>query len=84
MDSGMVEISQLSKTYQNVPAVDHLDLIIPHNCIYGFLGPNGAGKSTTLRMLLSLVSPDQGSIKVFGKDLKNHRKEILSGIGQHH
>jgi ABC-2 type transport system ATP-binding protein len=81
MDSGMVEISQLSKTYQNVPAVDHLDLIIPHNCIYGFLGPNGAGKSTTLRMLLSLVSPDQGSIKVFGKDLKNHRKEILSGIG---
>lgn len=81
MDSGMVEISQLSKTYQDVPAVDHLDLIIPHNCIYGFLGPNGAGKSTTLRMLLSLISPDQGTIKVFGKDLKNHRKEILSGIG---
>ncbi len=81
MDSGMVEISQLSKTYQDVPAVDHLDLIIPYNCIYGFLGPNGAGKSTTLRMLLSLISPDQGTIKVFGKDLKNHRKEILSGIG---
>jgi len=81
MDSGMVEISQLSKTYLDIQAVDHLDLIIPHNCIYGFLGPNGAGKSTTLRMLLSLVSPDQGSIKVFGKDLKNHRKEILSGIG---
>jgi len=77
----MVEISQLSKTYLDIQAVDHLDLIIPHNCIYGFLGPNGAGKSTTLRMLLSLVSPDQGSIKVFGKDLKNHRKEILSGIG---
>lgn len=81
MDSGMVEISQLSKTYQDVPAVDHLDLIIPQNCIYGFLGPNGAGKSTALRMLLSLISPDQGTIKVFGKDLKNHRKEILSGIG---
>ncbi|MBK7882389.1 MAG: ATP-binding cassette domain-containing protein [Saprospiraceae bacterium] len=63
----MIEISQLSKTYKDILAVDHLDLVIPANCIYGFLGPNGAGKSTTLRMMLSLISPDQGIIKSIWK-----------------
>ncbi|MBK8644150.1 MAG: ABC transporter ATP-binding protein [Saprospiraceae bacterium] len=81
MDSGIIEITQLSKTYKDILAVDHLDLVIPANCIYGFLGPNGAGKSTTLRMMLSLISPDNGIIKVFGKDLNQHRKQILSRIG---
>ncbi|MFZ1514349.1 MAG: ATP-binding cassette domain-containing protein [Saprospiraceae bacterium] len=81
MDSGIIEITQLSKTYKDILAVDRLDLVIPANCIYGFLGPNGAGKSTTLRMMLSLISPDNGMIKVFGKDLNQHRKQILSRIG---
>jgi len=81
MDSGIIEITQLSKSYKDILAVDHLDLVIPNNCIYGFLGPNGAGKSTTLRMLLSLISPDDGIIKVSGKNLNQHRKQILSQIG---
>ncbi|MEJ2105425.1 MAG: ABC transporter ATP-binding protein, partial [Ignavibacteriaceae bacterium] len=49
--------------------------------VFGFLGPNGAGKSTTIRMLLSLIFPTSGSIKVFGKTLLENRKEILSKVG---
>jgi ABC-2 type transport system ATP-binding protein len=49
--------------------------------VFGFLGPNGAGKSTTIRMLVSLIAPTEGSIKIFGKTLKQHRTEILGNIG---
>jgi ABC-type multidrug transport system ATPase subunit len=49
--------------------------------IYGFLGPNGAGKSTTLRMILTLIKPTSGTIEIFGKDLNQNRREILSKIG---
>ena len=49
--------------------------------IYGFLGPNGAGKSTSIRMMLSLIQPSGGSIKLFGKDLAYNRYQTLSRIG---
>jgi ABC-type multidrug transport system ATPase subunit len=54
---------------------------VPEGKIYGFLGQNGAGKSTTIRMLLTLVEPSAGEIKIFGLDLKKHRKEILRRVG---
>jgi ABC-2 type transport system ATP-binding protein len=49
--------------------------------VFGFLGPNGAGKSTTIRCMLSLIKPDKGQIQLFGKDLNQHRNEILSRVG---
>ena len=49
--------------------------------VYGFLGQNGAGKSTTIRMLLTLIEPTEGSIEIFGLELKKHRKEILRQVG---
>src|SRR5699024_3122326 len=49
--------------------------------IYGFLGPNGAGKSTTIRMLLGLMKPDSGMVRVFNKDLKKERIHILKRVG---
>jgi ABC-type multidrug transport system ATPase subunit len=49
--------------------------------VFGFLGPNGAGKSTTIRCMLSLISPDKGTISLFGKSLLTHRQEILRNIG---
>jgi ABC-2 type transport system ATP-binding protein len=58
----------LTKRYRGVAVVDALDLTVLAGEVYGFLGPNGAGKTTTMRMLLGLVRPDAGSIRLFGQD----------------
>lgn len=60
----MIEIKNLSKTYNEQPAVDNLSLIVPRGSIFGFLGPNGAGKTTTIKMLVGINRPDSGSILI--------------------
>ena len=77
----IIEIKNLSKQFKEVKAVDELSLSVYRGDIFGFLGPNGAGKSTTIRMLLSLVVPTEGEIKLFGKSLKKDRISILKNIG---
>lgn len=58
----------LTKRYGAVTAVDELNLTIEPGEVYGFLGPNGAGKTTTLRMLLGLIAPTSGTVRLYGKD----------------
>jgi ABC-2 type transport system ATP-binding protein len=77
----VVEISGVSKKLGSIQAVDGLDMRVYENDIYGFLGPNGSGKSTTIRMMLTLLSRDSGSINIFGKALDNNRNQILGNIG---
>ena len=77
----VIQVAHLSKAFAEVKAVDDLSFSVKTGEVYGFLGQNGAGKSTTIRMLLSLVKPGSGSIHMFGKDLKDHRKLILRNIG---
>ncbi|MGA8263111.1 MAG: ABC transporter ATP-binding protein [Ignavibacteriaceae bacterium] len=77
----IIEIENLSKQFKEVKAVDGLNLSVYQGDVFGFLGPNGAGKSTTIRMLLSLIKPSEGEIKLFGKSLKNERISILKNIG---
>ena len=78
----IVETRDLCKQYGNALRVAHLDLDVPEGCIYGFLGPNGAGKSTTLKMLLGLVRPTEGSIQVLGKRVESaNRLAILRQVG---
>ena len=77
----VIQVAHLSKAFAEVKAVDDLSFSVKEGEVYGFLGQNGAGKSTTIRMLLSLVKPGSGSIHMFGKDLKDHRKLILRNIG---
>lgn len=77
----IIEVNGLTKKYKNLTAVNNLDLNVYRGDVFGFLGPNGAGKSTTIRMLLSLIKPTKGSIKIFGKPLNKYRKEILSNVG---
>ena len=78
----IVETHDLCKQYGNALRVAHLDLDVPEGCIYGFLGPNGAGKSTTLKMLLGLVRPTEGSIQVLGKRVESaNRLAILRQVG---
>jgi ABC-2 type transport system ATP-binding protein len=77
----IIEIENLSKHFKDLKAVNNLNLSVYKGDVFGFLGPNGAGKSTTIRMIVSLIAPNEGSIKIFGKALKQHRTEILSNIG---
>ncbi len=77
----VIEISGLTKQFKDVLAVDKLEFNVLKGDVFGFLGPNGAGKSTTIRMLLSLIFPTSGSIRIFGKPLLENRREILSNVG---
>jgi lantibiotic transport system ATP-binding protein len=72
----------LGKTYGRRAVVQNLDLRVPQGCVYGFLGPNGSGKSTTMKMLLSLVRPTSGEVRVMGRLMeRSTRRELLEGIG---
>ncbi|WP_438945200.1 ABC transporter ATP-binding protein [Sediminibacterium sp.] len=77
----IVKVSGLSKQFGSFTAVDQLSFSVEEGDVYGFLGQNGAGKSTTIRMLLSLITPTEGNMELFGLPLQSHRKEILQQIG---
>jgi ABC-type multidrug transport system ATPase subunit len=77
----IIEIRNLSKQFGDLCAVNSLSLNVFNGDVFGFLGPNGAGKSTTIRMLMSLITPTAGEIRIFGKDLRTNRIEILKKIG---
>lgn len=81
MSKPVIEVTHLSKQFKEVKAVDDLSFTVNGGQVYGFLGQNGAGKSTTIRMLLTLIRPDSGDIRIFGLDLKTHRTEILRRVG---
>jgi ABC-2 type transport system ATP-binding protein len=76
----ILEAGLLAKRFGPVMAVEAVSLTVAEGEIAGLLGPNGAGKSTTLHMLLGLVTPDSGSIRLFGLDLERHRTEVLSQV----
>jgi ABC-2 type transport system ATP-binding protein len=70
----------LVKRYQEVLAVDHIDLNVEAGDVYGFLGPNGAGKTTTLRMALGLIKPTEGSVELFGRNPLRSGARALDGV----
>ncbi len=70
-------LEQVTKRFGSVVAVNSFSLAVPHGHIYGFLGPNGAGKTTTLRMIMSILYPDAGSIMVLGHRNSEAIKERL-------
>lgn len=76
-----IEVSELRKNYGVSPAVDGLNLVVPRGCFFGFLGPNGAGKTTTIRMLMGLVQPSYGSIRLLGLPMPEKAVEIKAQIG---
>ena len=77
----IIKVTNLSKHFKEFKAVNNLSFTVNEGDVYGFLGQNGAGKSTTIRMLLTLISPDGGEIDMFGMNLFTHRKEILKQTG---
>ena len=72
-----VELSGITKTFGTHTAVDDLDLVVPGGSVYGFIGPNGSGKTTTLRMIMNILYPDRGDIRIFGEVLHSSWMERI-------
>ena len=78
----IIETENLTKYYGKTAVVDGLSLSVPEGSVYGFIGPNGAGKSTTMKMLLGLVKPNNGSIRLLGKPMtQQNRLSLLRQTG---
>ncbi|MSR78689.1 MAG: ABC transporter ATP-binding protein [Candidatus Taylorbacteria bacterium] len=76
----IIEVRNLAKTFNKVPAVKGISFDVYEGEICGLLGPNGAGKTTTIQMILDLITPTSGTIKIFGKEMKGNREEILGAM----
>jgi len=82
METGAaIRLQGLTKRFEDVVAVDHVDLEIPKGEIFGLLGPNGAGKTTIIRMLGGLILPSEGTAAVLGLDVVADTKAVKSRIG---
>ncbi|MBW1299021.1 ABC transporter ATP-binding protein [Aquimarina litoralis] len=77
----MIQVAHLSKSFQNIQAVNDISFSINKGEIFGFLGPNGAGKSTTLHMMSTLLKSDTGSIHIDGMDINEHTATCKQLIG---
>lgn len=77
----IIEIKNLTKRFGKFTAVDGINLNIEKGKIFAFLGPNGAGKTTTIRMLTTLLEPDEGSIIINGFDVKHNKADIRKSFG---
>lgn len=78
----IIETNHLTFGFSKDKTVLHdINLQIPQGAIYGVLGPNGAGKTTTIRLLLGLLAPKSGSIKLYGKSMPDNSLEIFNNIG---
>ena len=69
MSESAVKVTNLVKRYNELVAVDHLNLEIKEGEIFGLLGPNGSGKTTTINCILSLLAYDKGDIEIFGEKM---------------
>ncbi len=79
-DAPPVAARALVKRYGEIVAVDHVDLTVERGDVFGYLGPNGAGKTTSLRMLLGLIRPTEGSAELFGRDPLVEGARALEGV----
>ena len=78
----VIETKALCKQYGPHTAVGHVELHVPQGCVYGFIGPNGAGKSTTMKMLLGLIHPTAGRVRLLGQELtEKSRLPLLRQTG---
>lgn len=74
----IIALDHITKTFGNHVAVEDLSLEVPQGSIYGFIGPNGSGKTTTIRMIMNILYPDRGTIRIFDKEQSGSRLEQVS------
>lgn len=76
----IIEIKNITKSYNDRIAVNNVSFTAENGKIYGFLGPNGAGKTTTIRMIMGIIAPDSGNIEIFGEKLSEESKKRIGYI----
>ncbi len=76
--TNIIELTHVTKTFGSVVAVNDLSLSVPAGSIYGFIGPNGSGKTTTIRMIMKIMYPDSGTLRINGMEYETQR---LSSVG---
>jgi ABC-type multidrug transport system ATPase subunit len=81
MQGMAITTSGLTRRFGSLTAVDHVELRVPRGSIYGFLGPNGAGKTTTIRLLLGLIRPTGGEVRLLEEPLRGNRMGLLERVG---
>jgi sodium transport system ATP-binding protein len=77
----VLEAENLTKDYNGIRAVDHLDFEVREGEIFGLLGPNGAGKTTTIRMLSTVILPTEGTARILGRDIRKESLSVRRSIG---
>ena len=77
----MIELINLTKKYNDFPAVNNLNLVVEKGEIFGFIGPNGAGKTTTINMMGGVLAPTSGAVMICGISIQDHPKKAKSKIG---
>jgi ABC-2 type transport system ATP-binding protein len=81
MSDAVITLDNVTKMYGDMVGVKEISLQVPQGSVFGFLGPNGAGKTTTISMIVDLIRPTSGSIKLFGLDSVAHSRAIRARIG---
>jgi ABC-2 type transport system ATP-binding protein len=76
----VIAVTQLTKRFGHVTAVNNLSFSVTPGQIFGLLGPNGAGKTTTIQLLLGLITPTSGQARLFGLDIRTHRRAVLQRV----
>lgn len=77
----MIELKELTKRYNDFPAVNGLNLVVRKGEIFGFIGPNGAGKTTTINMMGGVLAPTSGAVMICGINMQDHPIKAKSKIG---
>ncbi len=77
----IIETEGLTKYYGRVRGVEDLTLTVRQGEVFGYLGPNGAGKTTTIRLLLDLIRPTRGTVRLFGQEVRNHAAAVKARLG---
>jgi len=79
-DGTILRITDLTKEYDSMKAVDHISFTVKAGEVVGLLGPNGAGKTTTINMILGILRPTEGTIEILEKDLRRCRSEVSRSV----
>ena len=77
----ILRTNNLSKRFRKTVALDHLNMIVPENSVYGLVGPSGAGKTTTLKILMNILQPTDGTAEIFGRDSRKLSPQDFTQIG---